>query len=332
MADFGLPGRASNRFCQWALVFCALICPVSALAAPRETRGTTATKGTAPSDDATKEAIARFKRGLELYKEGAYATALIEFRKAYELAPNYRVLYNIGLVCSEMQDAVCAVRSLQGYLDKATDITAERKREVVSEIAKMKPRTATLVVETNTPGVDVTIDDVPAGKTPLPEGTMVNSGRRKIALAKTGYLPVQRIVDVPGQDTTHVRVDLLEMGAAAPVAAPVAEQPKSRMTTASWIGVGIAGALAAASVTTGIIAWTRWNNYKDTVYPSVASGQSAQDTIRTFSITADVTGIAAIVTAGVTLGLTFLRPQPEVSQPSVSVRVSPTGASLQGDF
>jgi hypothetical protein len=303
---------------------------VIARAAPPKTRGATTTKSVAPSDDATKEAIARFKRGLELYKEGAYATALIEFRKAYELSPNYRVLYNIGLVCSEMQDAVCAVRSLQGYLDQGTDIPADRKSEVEREIAKMKPRTAMLVVETNTDGVDVSIDDVPAGRTPIPQGTMVNSGRRKIYLAKTGYLPVERIVDVPGADTTRVKVEMLQQQQQQVVAPR--EEAKPRMTTASWIGVGIAGALALASVTTGVIAWTKWNNYKDTAYPDMGSAQSAQNTFRAFSITADVTGAAAIVAAGVTLGLTFLMPQSEAARPSVTLGVSPTGATLHGRF
>jgi hypothetical protein len=334
MADFGLLRTRSSRCWRWALVACALLHPAIARAAPPQTRGSTTTKGVAPADDATKEAIARFKRGLELYKEGAYATALIEFRKAYELSPNWRVLYNIGLVCSEMQDAVCAVRSLQGYLAQGTDIPANRRSEVEREIAKMKPRTAMLVVETNTDGVDVAIDDVPAGKTPNAQGTMVNSGRRKIYLAKTGYLPVERIVDVPGADTTHVKVDMLQQQVDAPREAPreAPSEAKPRMTTASWIGIGVAGALAVASVTTGVIAWTKWNSYKDTAYPDLGSAQSAQNTFRAFSITADVTGAAAIVAAGVTLGLTFLLPQSEAARPSVTLGVSPTGASLHGRF
>src|SRR4051794_6696164 len=48
----------------------------------------------ADSTDPKEEAIARFKRGLELHGEGDFSAALIEFRKAYELAPQYRVLYN----------------------------------------------------------------------------------------------------------------------------------------------------------------------------------------------------------------------------------------------
>jgi hypothetical protein len=327
---------------------CAFVAGVwlSSLAAhaapPDRPKPASPAKGNAAADDATKEAIARFKRGLELYKEGAYPTALIEFRKAYELSPNFHVLYNIGLVCSEMQDAVCAVRSLQAYLEQATDITPQRKKEVEKEIARMKPRTATLIVETSTDGVDLTIDDVFIGKTPIAQGTLVNSGRRKLSLAKTGFIPVQRVVEVPGQDTMTVRIEMLaqrppEEPAPKQEKKPLPEAPppatKSRMTTASWIGVGTAGVLGATSVVTGIVALTRSSSYQSTVYSSAASAQSARDSTHAFALTSDITGALAIVTAGVTLGLTFLRPQKSDSaRASVTVGISPTGASLQGQF
>ena len=116
--------KVRNSYRSYALA------AVVSLAASTPTVARAAAPQAAASDDATKEAIGRFKRGLELYKDGAFAAALIEFRKAYEIAPNYRVLYNIGQVCSEMQDYVCAVRSFDAYLAQATDLTPERRREV----------------------------------------------------------------------------------------------------------------------------------------------------------------------------------------------------------
>ena len=54
----------------------------------------------ARADDATTQAEARahFSRGVEFYKEGDYRTALIEFKRAYEVLPNYKVLYNCDTV------------------------------------------------------------------------------------------------------------------------------------------------------------------------------------------------------------------------------------------
>src|SRR5262245_54854214 len=56
----------------------------------------------APSDAAQspkiKEATARFERGLALYDDGDYDAALVEFSRAYELSPTYKVLYNIAKI------------------------------------------------------------------------------------------------------------------------------------------------------------------------------------------------------------------------------------------
>src|SRR5438105_150249 len=48
------------------------------------------------------EAAMRFKRGLELYEEQDFPNALIEFRRAYELQPSYKILYNLGQVCFQL--------------------------------------------------------------------------------------------------------------------------------------------------------------------------------------------------------------------------------------
>src|SRR5262245_54376929 len=74
--------------------------------------------GAGPSPEVVTEAKQRFDRGLELYAEGEYPLALIEFTRAYELVPNYRVLYNIGQVCIQLGQYANARRALEEYLTK----------------------------------------------------------------------------------------------------------------------------------------------------------------------------------------------------------------------
>ena len=76
------------------------------------------------SDDARARAITRLQRGQEPYADRDFAGALSEFRKAYELAPSYRLLYDIGQVCYQMHDYVCAQQSRArlGYLDLQVDV------------------------------------------------------------------------------------------------------------------------------------------------------------------------------------------------------------------
>src|SRR5688500_11421447 len=47
-----------------------------------------------PSEAAIREASDHYEAGLELYADGEFKRAAIEFDRAYELVPNYRALYN----------------------------------------------------------------------------------------------------------------------------------------------------------------------------------------------------------------------------------------------
>src|SRR4051794_1962396 len=71
-----------------------------------------------PSKAAQTEAFSRFNKGKELFSEGDLQAALIEFRRAYELAPNYVVLYNIGNVYYQLQDYPNALTYLERYLQE----------------------------------------------------------------------------------------------------------------------------------------------------------------------------------------------------------------------
>src|SRR5687768_14883146 len=91
------------------------------------------------------EARARFQRGVELYREGSFDAALAEFNKAYQLAPNYRVLYNLAQVQTERHDYIAAVKMMEKYLEEGGgDIAPERKDQVTKEIATLRGRVTEL--------------------------------------------------------------------------------------------------------------------------------------------------------------------------------------------
>src|SRR5205809_449884 len=90
-----------------------------------------------PTKEAREEAGNRFRKGFELFKEADYQAALIEFRRAYELAPNYNVLYNIGQVYFQLQDYANALTWLERYMaEGGKNITKTRKEEVERDIEK----------------------------------------------------------------------------------------------------------------------------------------------------------------------------------------------------
>src|SRR5438876_6791259 len=81
-------------------------------------RAQTASGGGTPSQATMDEAAAHFRRGVDLFKEADFRGALIEFRRANQLAPSFRVLYNIGQCYLELQDYGGALRSFQAYLSE----------------------------------------------------------------------------------------------------------------------------------------------------------------------------------------------------------------------
>jgi hypothetical protein len=105
---------------------------------------------------------------IKLLDEGDYRAALIEFRKAYELAPKYQVLFNIGQIQQQLHDYVQASRSFERYLaEGGAAIPQARRDELRKQVDELKHRIATLNLTSNVPGVDVLIDDEPVGATPF---------------------------------------------------------------------------------------------------------------------------------------------------------------------
>src|SRR5688572_8817140 len=107
---------------RWFTVLClALACHASAIAQSQ----------TQPDDPRRAEASAHFRRGVELFQEEAFRAALVEFERAYAIAPDYRLHYNIGQTKLRLQDYLGVVQSYERYLTTGgTGVPAERRTQV----------------------------------------------------------------------------------------------------------------------------------------------------------------------------------------------------------
>ena len=173
------------------------------------------------------DAQLRFQRGVELYNEGDLGGAFVEFKRAYELVPSYKILYNLGQVSYQRHDYASALRYFRQYLGEGDEaIPFDRQREVVAEIAKLAPRVGSVAVQALDDGAQVFVDDAPMGTTPV--GTLlVNVGRRKIDLVARGGEHTTRVVEVAGGDVVRVSFPRLAPDA---VAARVEPAPARRLT------------------------------------------------------------------------------------------------------
>lgn len=294
----------------------------------------------APAQKNLDEAVVRYKRALDLFNDGSFDAALLEFRRAYELAPNYRVLYNIALVNVQLNDYAAALGAFEQYLkDGGAEVPAARTEEVKREIARLSPRVATLDVTTDVPGADLSVDDLPIGKTPLTHPVRINAGRRRISVAADGHIPQARVVEAAGGDAIQLKFDMNEPHQAAtptapaPIEAPPTPREESRHFP--WIAWSVTGALAAGTAVTGVLALKAHSDQDDTKHRLGASPSeldSARSKTQHFALASDILLGATVVMGGISIYLTARSPGHPATSDQAKLTVLPGGVRAQFPF
>jgi hypothetical protein len=227
--------------------------------APSHSRANDASANTsdAAKSERVAEARAHFKKGVSFYDRADFASAIVEFQRAYALQPAYRLLYNLGQVNDELHDYAAAERHFRAYLlDGGDEIPAERRAEVNHELDNLRDRIASLRLQTDRSGAHLFVDERSVGWSPLDKPVRVNPGRRRIVAEHAGYPQLNKLVDIAAGETLTVKLDL-----GPPLAAANGHRDN---TTASateadgldwplWTGIAT-GVLAAGSGTLGYLA------------------------------------------------------------------------------
>ena len=310
-----------------------------------------------PSQAALAEARERFQRATDLFEENNYPAALAEFRRAYALAPNFRILYNVGQICFLLQDYPCALDSFQRYLAEGTgQITAQRQADVQRDVGLLEGRVARLRIVADRPGAEVAVNDVVVGKTPLAEPVLVAAGRPRVSARLSGHLPVSKMIEVAGQQTATVELALIPegvtLGAAgagiaagagaggAAAAAPtvsLSDRPDRAPAGGSLrpvLGWVVTGALAVAAGTTGFLALRSSSRLEQRRGEFGLNGPAelrdrSRET-RRLALASDILAGATVAAAGVSLY--FSLSGPSRAEPLAALRIGPGAVVLGGAF
>jgi tetratricopeptide (TPR) repeat protein len=269
--------------------------------------------GEGPSAATVTEAKQRFDRGLELYSEGEYSLALIEFNRAYELVPNYRVLYNIGQVGIQLAQYANARRALEEYLEKGGDgVVQERRESVLRDLDMLKQRTAHLLVTSNVAGAEILIDDVSVGKTPVAAPLLVDAGVHRVVAKHDGYVSHTDRVILAGGDEQTLAVTLNpqpEESQTIVVRERAPEEESHTLMIAGWVTTG---ALAAGAIVTGVMGASdakqleqlRSADPKDN--PNLSSKlDSTKSSAKSLLLASDVLSGTALIVGGLSLWVTL---------------------------
>jgi hypothetical protein len=339
---------------------CALFVGLTWLLIPQVTMAQS--KG--PTDEDSAKAAVRFRQAVELYREGSYEGALAEFRKAYQISPSYRVLYNIAYAQYALHDFVGAHKSLMQYMAEGRgEIPADRRAQVDEMLAKFEERIAQLQISTNMTGVDIRVDGVSVGTSPLPRLVPVNLGTRKVSAFKAGAPEAVRMVTVAGRESVKVELQIDEPIVASEERAPSAVSPSVPLTegtqlrtvslirkTQPPVAPGRTGLIvslsttAALAVGTGVFGYLALNAQKDlkdqvNTYPNTKDRiEDARTRSKNYGYVTDALGAATLISGGVALYFALFHsgvsPKPRSGKASEPIVVAPTmgGMVLQGSF
>jgi hypothetical protein len=279
------------------------------------------------------EARTRYARGIQLYKEGSYDAALVEMQRAYDLAPSWKILFNLGLIHRELHDYAAALVAFRRYLDEGSKkVLAVRRIEVEKFIEALEARVARIRVVVDLPGAEITLDDAVVGTSPLADPIVVNVGKRKVGAKIAGRPSVARVVTVASRDAIGVEFRLGDEP--EPVAARTksiaVEPPPDRRVP--WLAWGVTGGLAVAATTTGIIALgarAELDRRRDTPEVSRADLDDAHARTKTWGL---VTDVLLVGTAGAAVVSTWLTLRKPTTEPRVQVGFGPGSIVAFGSF
>jgi hypothetical protein len=302
----------------------------------------------AAAPSATDEARERFGRGVQLFHEGSLEAALAEFQKAHQLAPNYRLHYNIAQVQYELHNFVESLRSFWKYLAQGgNEIPADRRAQVEGEIRKLEKRVAYVTITTNVSGAQISVDGVPMGISPFTAPVLVNPGARRVSANKAGYIPSVNTVTAAGGEKLNLTLNLMEgtVGAVAlsPRPSPFADPDsgaRTRRRTRTWISLAATSALVVSASAFAFVTRDAEDEFELELSRIPNTRQTIDDSrarMKRFAAITDGLAAAAVVGAACTIYFALTEDGPAVERTAAGrsrLSLSPTlnGLQLGGTF
>jgi len=309
---------------RWPALACvgAMLFAPSRVAAQSPTHdGLRLAQASGTNDERAQEARSRYERGMQLYNEGASEGALVEFERAYHLAPSYKLLYNIALIRLQLNDYAQALKAFQEYLaEGGTEIASVRRSEVERHVAALRGKVGLVELTSSARGADVLVDDVAVGRIPLAEVLVLNPGRRRITIARGG-LNSSKVVTIAGQDFLKVELSL-DASKPQPTAAVSAAAAPSRLP--AYLSWSVTAALAAATTVVGILAVDAMFDLDDErgrVPTSRARLDEADSKMMRLALTTDILAGATAIAGATALYFTLSKSSAETSSREDGVRI-----------
>lgn len=272
----------------------------------------------------------QFRQGIELFEAGRFEQAAVAFRRAYELKPAYKVLFNLAQAENNANRFAAALWAYTKYLaDGGGEIPRQRAEQVRAEIERLNALVGTVEIRGVPDGAEVLVDRESRGRIPLAEAIFVDLGRHEVVIEHQNRRILERVVTLAGGET--VVLDLasaaasdtsVDEGAPIPSVDGASDSPERLWT---WVALGAGGAAAVAAGITGGVVLSRAEDIKercngDECPPAVEADLEGARTLGT--VTDVLWGVAA---AGIAAGVVLFFVEPRLGErtPAAAVGFAP---------
>ncbi|WP_437487156.1 PEGA domain-containing protein [Sorangium sp. So ce1014] len=273
----------------------------------------------------TGAARADYELGKSLFGNGDFANAFTKFEHAYALSKDVRLLWNMA-VCKNRMHRYSHVLTLVERLRREDRgaLTPQDWATIDALERGARSLVGHLDIAVSEAGAEVTIDDAPAGKTPLSGKVIVDSGARRIRVDKPGFKAHVRVERVaPGAEVVvqiqlEPRVHAGKLSVSAPPGARIALDG-ALLGQGRWDGAVPSGRHALRVTAPGMMPYESELVIQDDELSRLSVGLTpVASGPRTWVW---LTGGALVVAAGVVVGVLLLQPSPA---PPIEGTLGPT--------
>jgi hypothetical protein len=167
----------------------------------------------APSAQTAKidpEVAKHFALGNDLYGEQKYGDALVEYDAAYDQSHNWKILFNRGQCLVMLKREPEAIESFQRYLaDGGALVSDERRKQVETDIAKLKDRLGGILIVGAPDGSVIELDGRIVATIPLARPISAGAGVHEVTARPPGGIPsIKKVTVIAGKEVS-LQVDVV---------------------------------------------------------------------------------------------------------------------------
>jgi hypothetical protein len=260
----------------------------------------------ARAESGSRDAGKHFQRGVDLYNDGDFRGALVEFKKAYETWPRANVLYDIGQTQYQLLDYAGSLATMSRYLAE-TGPTAVHRAEVETTVEILRQRVGRVALTTAS-GCEVSIDDQPAGSTPLLSPLVVSVGLRRFTVTCAGRPVVTRQAEVAAGERFELEIKvpapLVQHTPAVLAAAKSERKPTRAGMVAGWTASALLVTATIASGASTLVEASHLDQLRGSYPVTRPDLDRRANLVSGLSIASDVMGACAVVAVGLSTYLT----------------------------